>query len=132
QTDVTARRARMQRHCAARSGLDEILPAAQPALEMRLRGSGVVAQQLIGCVARLLDQRNVALEIGEAQQRDARLPRAQEFTRPANQQILPRNLEAVAVLVDDLETLLGGLGERLLEQQHARAFRGAASDAPAE
>ena len=43
-----------------------------------------------------------------------------------------RDLEAVGALVDHLEPRLGGIGQRLLEQQDAHALRGAAADAPAQ
>ncbi len=67
---------------------------------MRRGGRRILLQQLVGGVARLLDQRDVLLEIGEAQQRHARLPRAQEFAGAADDEVLPRDLEAVVVLVD--------------------------------
>ena len=64
-------------------------------------------QQIVRSVARLLDQRDVALEVGEAQQRHARLARAEELARTADQEVLARDLEAVGVLEDDLEPQLG-------------------------
>ena len=72
------------------------------------------------------------LEVGEAQQRQARLPRAEEFARAADAQVGTRDLEAVGLLEDHLEPRLGGVRQRLLEQQDARALRGAAPDAPAQ
>ena len=69
----------------ADSRLDEFGLAAQPALQMRLRRRGIALQELVRGVARLLDQRDIALEIGEAQQRHARLPRAQELAGPADE-----------------------------------------------
>src|ERR1700719_3523755 len=102
-----------------RSSLAEFLLAAEPALQMRLRRTRLPAQQLVSGVARLLDQLHVALKIGGPQEPDARLARAEEFARTANQQILPRDLESIAVLVDHLEPGLRHLRHRLLEQQYA-------------
>src|SRR6516165_7088760 len=65
----------------------------------------------------------VVLEIGETQQRHARLARAEKLPRTANVQIPARDLEAVVVLVDDLEPRLGRLRHWFLEQQDALAFR---------
>ena len=59
------------------------LPPSQRA-RCAVGGRRIRLQQLVGGVARLLDQRDVALEIGKAQQRHARLPRAEEFARAAN------------------------------------------------
>ena len=84
---------------------------------MRRRGCRFPQHQIIGVVARLLDQRNIAVEIREAQQRRAGLARAQKFTGTANEKILARDLEAVVRLVDHLEPRLGGVGQRLLEQR---------------
>ena len=80
-----------------------------------MRGTGIFRQQLVSHIARLLDQRNVALEIGEAQQRHTGLPGAEKLAGTTNLQILSSDLESVAVLIDDLESLLRGVGERLLE-----------------
>src|SRR5437763_2877077 len=112
--------------------LDVFLSASKPTIEMPVRRGRIVREQLVGHVARLFDQCDVALQIGEPQQWNARLACAEKLTGAANLQILARNLEAVAVLVDDLETLLRGVGERLLEQQHARAFHRSASDPSAQ
>ena len=60
------------------------------------------------------------------------MPRAEEFARTANQQILPRDLEPIAVLVDHLEPRFGHFRHRLLEQQYAHALIGAAPDAAAQ
>src|SRR5438477_6985177 len=109
------KRARCRRCGCRRSHLDELLLAAQPALEMRLGCSRLPAQKLVGSASRLLDQLHVALEIGETQQRNPRLPSAEEFARTANQQILPRDLEPIAVLVDHLEPRFGHFRHRLLE-----------------
>ena len=78
-------------------------------------GARIFRQQFVGHVARLLDQCNVALEIGEAQQRHTGLTCAEKLARTTNLQILPSDLESVAVLIDDLEPLLCGVGEWLLE-----------------
>src|SRR6185312_16819074 len=112
--------------------LDERLLAAEPAVEMALRRCRIGPQQPVCRVARLLDQRDVALEVREAQQRHAGLTRTQEFAGAADQQVLPRDLEAVGRLVEHLQALLRRIGQRLLEQQYAGALRGAAPDAPAQ
>src|SRR5262245_22128287 len=106
----------------SRSCLDEIHLAAQPAFDMRLCGGGILPQKRVGRVAGLLDQRRIALQIREAQQRNTGLLCAEEFTRAANDEILARDLEAVAVLVDDLEARFRGIGKRLLEQKVACAL----------
>src|SRR5438477_280883 len=80
------------------SRLDELLFSAQPAHEMRPCGRGLPLQEIVGVVARLLDQRDVMLEIREAQERRARLPRPQEFAWPAYDEILAGDLEAVVRL----------------------------------
>src|SRR6266496_3391041 len=98
---------------------------------MRMRSARSFRQQFVGHIAGRLDQCNVALEIGETQQRHTRLPRTQKLARTANLQILPSDLESVAILIDDLESLFRRAGEWLLEQQHAYAFHGSASDASA-
>src|SRR6185437_4774076 len=65
--------------------LDERLLAAEPAVEMALRRRRIGAQQPVRRVARLLDQRDVALEVREAQRRHTGLTRSQEFAGPADQ-----------------------------------------------
>src|SRR5689334_16330161 len=92
----------------------------------------IAAQELVGDVARLLDQRGIALEVGEAQERHAGSSRAEELARPADRKILPRDLEAVGVLVDHLQALARGVAHRLLEKQDALALGGAAADTAAE
>ena len=57
---------------------------------MRRGRRGLAAQQLVGSVARRLDQSRVALQIGEAEQRHAGLPRPQEFAGAAEQQVTAR------------------------------------------
>src|SRR6476659_11215402 len=79
--------------------LDERLLAAEPAVEMALRRRRIGPQQPVRRVARLLDQRDVALEIREAQQRHTGLTRSQEFAGAADQQVLSRDLEAVGRLI---------------------------------
>src|SRR5690349_11694141 len=127
------------RWCRRRAGdtgrrlcLDELLLPAEPALEMGLGGRGLAAEDLVRGRARRLDQTDVALRIGEAQQRHARLTRAQEFAGPADQQILPGDLEPVVCAVDHLQTRLRGFRHRLLEEQHAGAFLRAAAHAAAQ
>src|SRR5690242_13467261 len=92
------------------SGLDERLLAAEPPVEVARGCGGIGLQQRIGRVPGLLDQRDVALQIGESQKRHARLPRAEELARSANDEVLPRDLEAVRRFVDHLEALLRGIG----------------------
>src|SRR6266536_6145304 len=107
--------------------LDEFLLAAEPALEVRTSGAGLAPEQLFRRGARRFDQPQVALEIGKAEQRNARLPRAEKLTGTADHEVLPRDLEAVVVLVDHLEPRLGRLRHRLLEEQDAHTLRGAAA-----
>ena len=63
---------------------------------------------------RPFQQLRVGGQVGEAQQRRARLARAQEFARAADLQVAPRDLEAV-----------GGLGHGL--QPRARRLAQAAA-----
>src|SRR5664279_4657965 len=82
---------------ARRSHLDEFLPAPQPALQMRLRGARRAAQQFVRRDARLFEQSEVLLQVGEAQQRHPGLARAHEFARTADEQVLAGDFEAVGV-----------------------------------
>ena len=79
--------------------MNACLPPSQRS-RWRLGGRRIASQQLVRRIARLLDQRNVAFDVGEAQQRHAGLARAEELAGPADQQVLPRDLEAVGRLED--------------------------------
>ena len=68
--------------------LDELLPPAEPPLEVRRGCRRLFLEQLVRRVARLLDQRDVLFEIGEAQQRHAGLPRAEKLARAADDEVL--------------------------------------------
>src|SRR2546422_9155232 len=68
--------------------LDEFLLPAQPALEVRTGGAGLAPEQLFRRGARRFDQPQVALEIGKAKQRNARLPRAEKLAGTADHEVL--------------------------------------------
>src|SRR5262249_35331802 len=74
---------------------DEVRASAQPPLEVRLGGSGLAPEQIFRDVARLFDQRDIALEVGEAQQRHAGLLGTEELAGTADREVLARDLEAV-------------------------------------
>src|SRR5512134_3416037 len=99
---------------------------------MLARRSRIPREQLGRRRACLLDQRSIALEVRESQQRCARLPGAEELARTAHHKVAPRDLESVAGLVDHLQPLARGLRKRLLVQQDAEALLRAAADAPAQ
>src|SRR5688572_20803730 len=97
-----------------------------------MRRRGVLAQQRLRGVARGLEQIGVGAEIGESQHRHAALPRAEELAGAAHTKIVPRDFEAVAVLVDDLQPLARRGRERILVEQYARAFARPAADSAAK
>src|SRR3954470_738740 len=99
----------------------EVLPGAEPALHMARGRLGIVLQQLRRRRAGRLDQIDVALEVGEAQQRRAALALAEEFAGAALLQIVARDLEAVGVLVDDLQAGSRRLRSALVEKKNAHA-----------
>jgi hypothetical protein len=101
------------------SGVHEIGAVAHPSLEMAPRGIGRALQKLVGDCARLAQQLLVVGEIREAQQRHAALARTEILAGAALQQILVRDPEAVAGLVDDLEALSRALGKRILIEEDA-------------
>src|ERR1700730_5635450 len=99
---------------------------------MRLCCARLAAKKLIGRVACLLEELDVALEIGKSQKRNSRLPRAEKLSGAPDKKVLARDFEAVAVLIDHFEPRFRQLGHRLFEKQNADAFRSAASDATAQ
>ena len=107
-------------------------PIVTPALQMRPSRLGKIAQQFVGDLPRLVQQVFVCADVGEAQHRDAALPRAQQLTRTAQSQIMLRDGEAVGALIDDFQARPRQFGERLLVQQDAQALRRAASHSAAQ
>src|SRR5690348_11373011 len=105
-----------------RSCLEVELPRAEPAIEVLRRGVRAVREELVGDAACGLQQVGIALEVGEAQQRRAALPGAEEFARAAQREVLARDLEAVVALVDDLQTLARHVRERLVVEQDREAL----------
>ena len=103
-----------------------------PAFHVRRSGRGVLRQQVSSGRPRPLDQGRIALQIGEAQQRRARLPRAQELARPAHHKVSPRHLETVRRFVDHLQPLARHFGQRIVVQQDAEALLGATSHPAAQ
>ena len=94
--------------------------------------AGCDLRQRWAIVARLFQQRHVALEIGEAQHRQAALAAAEKFTGAAQQQILACDFEAVGQFENHLEPCAGEFRQGRLVQQHAHRFAAAAPDAPAQ
>src|SRR5205814_3534474 len=81
---------------------------------------------------RLRDERGVALQIREAQQRLAALPLAQILAGATQLEIALRDLETIGALEDDRQPVAGSLRQRVAEKQDAYAFARAAADAPAQ
>src|SRR2546425_2360342 len=102
--------------------MDEIAPRAEPALEVRARGSGMALEHLCRRLDRLHDKLAVALEIREAQQWLAALPLAQILAGPAQLEIALGDLETVATFEDDLQPVAGSLRQRVSEKQDAYAL----------
>ena len=71
-------------------------------------------------------------EIGEPEQRQARLARAQHLAGTAQPQILLGDAKAVLGLAHDGEPRLGGLAERRLVEEEAGRLRRPAADAAAQ
>src|SRR5207253_11277029 len=71
--------------------LHDALPIS--ALEVRACRAGLAAQQLVCGTPGRLDQGDVALGIGETQQRHSGLPRAEKLARAADAKILARRSE---------------------------------------
>ena len=92
----------------------------------------IVAQQAFRLVAGQLDQIAIEFEIGVAQQRHAALAAADELAGAAQVQVLPRDLEAVRVLEDDLQSRPRRFGERPGIKQCADRLVRAATDAAAQ
>ena len=60
------------------------------------------------------------------------MARSQKLARPADQQVLPRDLESVGVLEDHLEPQFGDFAHRLFEQQQTRGLGRTPPDAAAQ
>src|SRR5204863_2996113 len=74
-------------------------------------------------------QRMIADEVAGPQQRQSRLPRAEEISRAANLQIAIGNLEAVARVGQRRQPRLSVFGNWILIQQHAMGLIAVAPDA---
>ena len=81
------------RRPAWRSGLEVFGLGAEPAVDVALGQIGVPREHLRRQLARPVEQQRVGREVGKAQQRGARLARAQKLARPANLEIARRDLE---------------------------------------
>src|SRR5688572_5553360 len=101
------------------SRLQQFMAAAEPAGEVGARRGWLRAQELDGRAARRVEQIEVGVDVGETQHRDPALARAEELAGAAQPQVLARDLEAVAVLEDDLQPRPRGVGERVLVEQYA-------------
>src|SRR5688572_28336224 len=95
------------------------------------RGLHVAAHELGRGTHRGLDEIPVPLEIGEAQERRAALPLAEELARTAQLQVLARDLEAVGALVDHLQPL-PRIALQLAVEKDADALPRPAPDAAAQ
>src|SRR6185369_679000 len=111
--------------------MDQLPLRAQPALDMGPRRRRVGLDQLGGRAARRLDERAVAAEIGEAEQRVAALALAEVFAGAPQLEVVPRDLEPVAVLADHLQARARRIRQALPEEECADAVARAASHAPA-
>ena len=99
---------------------------------MRLCPPRSFLQQALSDTARQFDQLGIQLKIGVAQERHAGLTAPDEFTRPAQVQILAGNLETIGVLVDDFQACPRCRRQGRLIEQDAGRIVGAASDAAAQ
>ena len=72
--------------------MSQIFAPAEPALDMRARGGGMVLEHLARRLDRLPDELTVALEIGETQQRLAALALAQVFARATQFEVALRDV----------------------------------------
>jgi hypothetical protein len=90
----------------------------------------VFVQHLRGQFARPFEQVRIGGQVGKAQQRIARLARAQKLAGAANLQVAPGDLEAVVGLGHGAQALLGGFAHAAAVvggiQQHAGRGRRAA------
>src|SRR3989338_1812261 len=69
--------------CQYWSDMQIVMFVGHPALQMRLRGAGEIAQQFIGCQPRVIQQILIRADVGEAQHRYTALACADQFARPA-------------------------------------------------
>src|SRR3954447_4463327 len=112
--------------------VDQVLAAAEPALDVRARCGGMAPEHLLRRLDGPRDKLAVALEVGEAQQRLAALPLTEVLARPAQLEIPLRDFEAVCAFEDHLQSRSRRLGQRLAIQQDARALARAAADTAAQ
>src|SRR5205809_4961440 len=112
--------------------MDQVFARAEPALDVGPRRGRMALEHLARRLHRLRDERAVALEVGEAQQRCAALPLAQILAGPAQLEIALRDLEAISAFIDDLQPVARGLRQRFAEKQDAHTLVRATADAPAQ
>src|SRR5205807_1164020 len=98
----------------------------------RGRQFGVAFEDEAGIVMGDPDQLLVLREIGEAEDRETALPRAEHLAAAAQPQILLGDAEPVLGLAQDLETLAGDLAERLLIEEETGRRVAAAADPAAQ
>src|SRR5690348_14093346 len=110
------------------SGLRQVLTATEPALYVGACGGGVTLDHLLGRRDRHPHEITIALDVGEAQQGFAALALAEILAGPSLLEILLRDHESIGVLVDDLEAIARGFGERFAVEQDADTFARAATD----
>ena len=60
-----------------------VMFVGHPALQMRPRRFGEIAQQFVGGLPRVIQQVFIRADVGEAQHRHTALPRAEQFARAA-------------------------------------------------
>ena len=87
----------------AGSGFQQFFAASQPALQVASGLFRGVPEHFFSDTAGQFDQCRVGFQIGVTQQRHTGLAAADEFTGAAQVQVLAGDLEAVAVLVNDLQ-----------------------------
>src|SRR5678815_2088754 len=112
--------------------MDQLAFRAQPTLDVGPRRRRVGLDQLGRSAARRLDERAVAAEIGEAEQRVPALPLADIFAGPPQLEIVARDLESIAVLADHLQPRARGVRQVFPEEEDADAVARPAPDAPAQ
>src|SRR5256885_820328 len=90
----------------------------QPALR-RLSQLGILRDDRLRLAPRLLEDRGVPQQIGDAELRQSGLPRAEEFAGAAQLQVDLRDLEAVVGLDHRAHTALGVLAETAAREEDA-------------
>src|SRR5258707_3822662 len=108
------------------SCVGEVLPQAQPALDMRTGNVRLLFNQFFCRFAICEQQILVESQVGEAQKRIAALSFAQELPGAAHLEVALGDHESVRVLVNHLQAFARHASESLFKNQDAYAVSGTA------